>query len=100
MIGMKVTFTLKEQMPESESKKVLAQLVDVYKQVPGLKQKYFLADPKTGKSGGIYAFENQEVLEAYLNSDVWKNIVLESAQEEPEVETFVIIAALDAGVLL
>lgn len=100
MIGMKVTFTLKEQTPESELKKLLAQLVDVYKKVPGLRQKYFLADPKTGKSGGIYAFENQEALDAYVESDVWKNVVVANAKGEPEVETFVIMAALDAGVLL
>lgn len=100
MIGMKVTFTLKEQMPEQELKKLLAQLVEVYKKVPGLKQKYFLADPKTGEAGGIYTFESQKALEEYLKSDVWKNVVLANAKGKPEVETFVITATLDAGVLL
>jgi uncharacterized lipoprotein YehR (DUF1307 family) len=60
---MKVIFTLKDQMPKKEQKKLLAQLVEVYKKVPGLKQKYFLADPKTGEAGGIYLFESQKVLE-------------------------------------
>ena len=53
MIGLKVTFQLKEQQPPEEQKKLMAQLVQVYKNVPGLKQKYFLADPKTGEAGGI-----------------------------------------------
>jgi uncharacterized lipoprotein YehR (DUF1307 family) len=100
MVGMKVTFTLKDQTPEQEQKKLLAQLVAVYKKVPGLKQKYFLADPKTGESGGIYVFESQKALEDYLKSDVWKSVVLANAKGEPKVEKFVFIAALDAGVLL
>jgi hypothetical protein len=28
---------------------MLAKLVELYKEVPGLKQKYFVADPKTGE---------------------------------------------------
>lgn len=100
MIGMKVTFTLKEQISQQELKRLLAQLVEVYKKVPGLKQKYFLADPKTGEAGGIYAFESQKALEEYLKSEVWKNVVLANAKGEPKVETFIITAALDAGVLL
>ena len=100
MVGMKVTFTMKEQVPEQEMKKMLAQLVEVYKKVPGLKQKYFVSDPKTGEAGGIYAFESQAALDKYLKSDVWKNVVLDNAKGKPKIEKFVIIAALDAGVLL
>jgi hypothetical protein len=99
MIGMKVIFTTKEQLPEQEQKNLLAQLVEVYRKVPGLKQKYFLSDPRTGEAGGIYAFESQEALDKYLESDVWKNVVLANTKGEPKVETFVIAATLDAGVL-
>lgn len=100
MIGAKVLFTLKEQMPEQEMKKTLGELVDVYKKVPGLKSKYFLFDPKTGEIGGFYIFESQEALEEYLKSDVWKNVIIANAKGEPKVESFVITATLDAGVLL
>jgi len=100
MIGMKVIFATKEELPEQEQKNLLTRLVEIYKKVPGLKQKYFLSDPKTGEAGGIYVFESQEALDKYLESDVWKNVVLANAKEEPKVETFVIAATLDAGVLL
>ncbi len=100
MVILKAVFTLKEQMQDEEQKKLLAQLVEVYKKVPGLKQKYFLADPKTGEAGGIYAFENQEALEAYLESDVWRNVVVENAKGEPKVEMFIALASTDAGVLI
>jgi uncharacterized lipoprotein YehR (DUF1307 family) len=100
MVGLKVTFKMKQQAPEQEMKKILAQLVGVYKNVPGLKQKLFLSYPKTGEAGGIYEFESQEALDNYLKSDVYKQVVLSSAQKPPKLETFIILAALDAGVLI
>ena len=100
MVILKVAFMMKAQAPEQEQKKILEQLVNVYKQIPGLKQKYFLADPKTGEAGGIYAFESQEALDTYLKSDVWRDVVLAVANGEPRIETFVVIAATDVGVLI
>jgi hypothetical protein len=100
MLIFKVTFTMKAQAPEQEQKKILNQLVKVYQQVPGLKQKYFLADPKTGDAGGLYVFENQESLDKYLKSDVWRNVVLDNAKGQPKTETFIAVAATDGGVLI
>jgi hypothetical protein len=100
MIGLKVIFKMKNQLPEPELKNLLAQLVEIYKKVPGLKHKYFLANPKTGEAGGIYAFENQDALDTYLKSDVYKDVVVSNSQGEPQVEMFYIVAATDAGVLL
>jgi uncharacterized lipoprotein YehR (DUF1307 family) len=100
MVILKVAFTMKDSPPEQELKKLLNQLVDVYKNVPGLKQKYFLSDPKTGEAGGIYIFESQEALDKYLKSDVYKNVVLANATGQPKIEMFIIAATLDAGVLM
>ena len=100
MIILKVAFMMKNQVPEEEQKKGLEQVVNIFKQVPGLKQKYFIADPRTGEAGGIYIFESQEALDNYLQSDVWRNVVLANVKEEPRIETFVVIAATDVGVLI
>lgn len=100
MVILKAAFTLKEQKPEAEHKKELAQVVEVFKTVPGLKLKYFIADPKTGEAGGIYEFENQEALEKYLKSDVWRNVVVANAKGEPKVEAFVVLATTDAGLII
>ncbi|MEJ2740875.1 MAG: YdhR family protein [Dehalococcoidia bacterium] len=97
MIGMKVIFKTKEQSSEAEQRQLMSKLVEVYKNVPGIKQKYFLADPKTGEVGGFYAFESQEAVDEYLKSDVYKQVVLSNTQVEPKVETFIII---DSGVLM
>jgi len=37
--------------------------------VPGLVEKYFLADPRTGAARGIYEFERAADCRAYLDSD-------------------------------
>jgi uncharacterized lipoprotein YehR (DUF1307 family) len=94
MVILKIAFTLKNQAPEEEAKKMIAQLVEVYKKVPGLKQKYFVADPKTGEAGGIYVFEEQKALDEYLKSDVWNNIMLPIIKGEPKIETFIVNATL------
>jgi hypothetical protein len=78
----------------------MSQLIEVYKNVPGIKHKFFLADPKTGEAGGFYVFEDQKAVDEYLKSDVYKQVVLSNAQVEPKLETFLIIASLDSGVLM
>jgi hypothetical protein len=100
MVILKVTFAMKDSLPEQELKKLLSQLVEVYKKVPGLKRKYFLSDPKTGEAGGIYLFESQEALDTYLKSDVYKNVVLDNSIGQPKTEVFIAVASTDAGVLM
>lgn len=100
MIGLKVIFKTKDQLSETEQRQLMSQLVKVYKNVPGIMQKFFLADPKTGEVGGFYAFENQKAVDEYLKSDVYKQVVLSNTQIEPKLETFLIIASLDNGVLM
>jgi hypothetical protein len=100
MVIVKVMFNLKEQKSEQEQKKALAQLVEVYRKVPGLKRKYFLANPVTGESGGLYVFESQEAVDKYFKSDVWNNIILPMALQKPKVEQFIAIASTDDGVLI
>jgi hypothetical protein len=40
----------------------------------GLLQKYYVNNPETGESGGIYVFESQEAVEAYLNGPIFPAI--------------------------
>jgi hypothetical protein len=45
-----------------------------FKNVPGLIQKYYVAEENTGVNGGIYVFENKETREAFWNSKLAKSI--------------------------
>lgn len=46
----------------------------VFQQVPGLTQKYYVAEQKTGAISGIYFFENASVREAFSESALAKTI--------------------------
>lgn len=98
MIVFKVAF--KKKGGEQQQKQKFEEVISIYKQVPGLKRKYFMVDPKAGESVGIYVFENQEAMEAYLKSDVWRNVVLANAVGKPKIETYTVTATTDDGVLV
>jgi hypothetical protein len=45
-----------------------------YRAVPGLLQKYYLHDSSSGEWGGLYLWDSQESLDAYLASDLRRSI--------------------------
>ncbi len=45
-----------------------------FKNVPGLLQKYYVADENSETVGGIYVFENKDAREAFWNSKLAKSI--------------------------
>ncbi len=45
-----------------------------FKNVPGLLQKYYVADENSETVGGIYVFENKDAREAFWNSKLAKGI--------------------------
>jgi hypothetical protein len=48
--------------------------LETFRSVPGLLQKYYIAEEVTGALSGIYIFENKVAREAFLNSELAKNI--------------------------
>ena len=105
MIAAKVKFSVldevKEQFEDIENvKKHLGNLVEVYKEVPGLRKKYFIMDPETYDQGAFLVWETREHLDEYLKSDLWKSAVLDICSGEPSIETYVLAATLEEGVLL
>jgi len=48
--------------------------LDLFKAVPGLVQKYYIAEEGTRAHGGIYVFENKAARNAFLNSDLASKI--------------------------
>ena len=45
-------------------------MAPVFRDVPGLLGKIWLADPASQTYGGVYAFADRQALEAYLASDI------------------------------
>ena len=65
-----VNFSL-DGMTESEFEQSSDQLAPVFAAVPGLVSKVWLADRAEGVFGGIYTFESEAALDAYLDSELF-----------------------------
>ena len=48
--------------------------LDLFKEVPGLIEKYYLAEDNTSAAGGIYVFESKSARTAFWNSELAKSI--------------------------
>jgi len=86
---------LKSNLPYDELERRYKERMPEFRDVPGLLQKYYSADESTGEWAGIYLWDSEESLQAYLESDLRKTIA--SAYEliqPPQVERFSIIDVL------
>ena len=48
--------------------------LEIFRNVPGLIQKYYVVEETTGAISGIYIFENKNAKETFWNSDLAKAI--------------------------
>jgi len=58
-----------------------------YRELNGLKQKYYLKFPETGEFGAVYLWESEEELKKFQESDLGKTIASSyEIQGEPKVK--------------
>src|SRR5215471_12289037 len=62
---LQVNFNL--NVPVAEYQKMADSVAEAFLDVPGLKWKIWLLNPATQEAGGIYLFDSQASLDAYLN---------------------------------
>lgn len=48
--------------------------LEIFRNVPGLLQKYYVIEETTGALSGIYVFKNKNAKETFWNSDLAKSI--------------------------
>jgi heme-degrading monooxygenase HmoA len=92
---MLVVRGLKSDLPYEELKKRTKERMPQFRELPGLVQKYYAYDDEKNEWAGIYFWDSEESLAAYLESDLKKTIP--SAYEltgPPEVERFPIVDVL------
>jgi hypothetical protein len=53
---------------------ILQEDLDTFRSVPGLLQKYYIAEESTGALCGFYIFETKEARASFWNSELAKNI--------------------------
>lgn len=90
-----VVVKFKTLLPFEELKARLEQRKDAFRALPGLIQKYYFQEKKTGEIGGVYVWDSHESLETYLASDLRKSIASAyEAEGAPEIEVFEVITVL------
>jgi quinol monooxygenase YgiN len=103
MIVAMILFSLKDEvrngMDEEAVRNHLANMVEEYKKVPGLKEKTFFMNPQNFDQGAFLVWESQEPLDAYLKSDLYKSGVTDICKGEPRWETYTVTATIKDGVL-
>jgi len=64
-MSLQINFNL--DVPAAEYQKLVDSVAHAFLDVPGLKWKIWLLNPATQEAGGIYLFDSQASLEAYLS---------------------------------
>ena len=68
--GMILQINFNLNVPVEEYQKMADAVAHVFADVPGLKWKIWLLNPKTLEAGGIYHFDSQASVDAYLNGPI------------------------------
>jgi heme-degrading monooxygenase HmoA len=101
IVKFEVRDEVKKQLADIEvAKKHINKVVEDCRKIPGLKEKFFIMDPKTHAQGALLIWETQEDFDAYLKSEQFKTTVLDICQGAPRIEVYVYTANLTDGVLL
>ena len=101
IVKFQVVNEIKNQLSDIEVvRKHIQKVVEGCRKIPGLKEKYFIMDPKTAAQGAMLIWEKQEDFDAYLKSPEYKETVLDICQGEPSIEIFTHTANLTDGVLI
>ncbi len=105
MMAVIVKFELKDEVRKvladvDVAREHIQKVVEGCRKIPGLKEKYFIMDPKTAAQGAMLLWEKQEDFEAYLKSPEYKETVLDICESEPRIEVYVHTANLTDGVLI
>jgi Putative mono-oxygenase ydhR len=69
-----VTFQLAGLEPEAYRAHVEA-AAPAFTEIPGLREKAWLANPSTNTYGGVYAWESQEAMQAYVSGPIFGSLL-------------------------
>ena len=89
---LQIVFNL--NVPVAEYRKIVDSVAHAFLDVPGLRWKIWLLNPAAQEAGGIYLFDSQASLDAYLNGSLVaklrgltsiRNISMKQFEVMPEV---------------
>lgn len=86
---------LKSRLSREELEHRYKERMPRFRDVPGLVQKYYSYDESTGEWAGIYLWDTEDSLAAYLASDLRKTIpTAYELTEPPRIERYPIVDVL------
>jgi heme-degrading monooxygenase HmoA len=86
---------LKSNLSQDEMEQRYKERMPQFRDVPGLVQKYYAFDDSTKGWAGIYLWDSEESLAAYLESDLRRTIPSAyELTEPPRIERFRIVEVL------
>jgi hypothetical protein len=68
-----ITFRLVD-MTDERYREVCAELAPAFAGLPGLVAKIWLADPASNTYGGVYLFADDDAVEAYISSTLYRTV--------------------------
>lgn len=90
MHALFVNFTVPDKSPD-EVIELIQPLVPSFANLPGNLAKIWLADAEAGRYGALYLWREDEDMQAYLGSDLWKAVQDHPALAEFDVREFAVI---------
>lgn len=86
---------LKSKLSYDEAERRCQERMPEFRKLPGLVQKYYSYDESTQEWAGIYLWDSEESLAAYLESDLRKTIPSAyELTEPPRIERYPIVDVL------
>jgi hypothetical protein len=82
------------QLPRADYEQACGQAADAIAAVPGLLWKAWIFDEKTGRAGGIYLFDDEQALNAYVEGPIVAGLRDNSVFEDLSVRSYAVLAAL------
>jgi quinol monooxygenase YgiN len=78
---------------EADYRALCDQLAPAFAAMPGLISKVWLVDAATNTYGGVYTWENKAAMQAYMQSEIFNNVVNHPALSNITSKDFGILAA-------
>ncbi|HEY97264.1 MAG TPA: hypothetical protein G4O16_03685 [Dehalococcoidia bacterium] len=105
MIAVIVKFQVKDEVKKQlanvdVARKHIQKVVEGCRNIPGLREKFFIMDPETYAQGAMLIWESREQFEEYMKSEEYQETVLDICEGDPSVEVYVHTANLIDGVLI
>ena len=91
---LQINFNL--NVPVAEYQKMADSVAAAFIDVPGLKWKIWLLNPVTQEAGGVYLFESQTSLDAYLNGPLVAKLRALTAIRNVSIQQFEVMPEVTA----